>query len=215
MRRNHSIDNIPFAENLVFYAPLTEGDLTDHVSRTSMVDGNRGTYIWDSEKKMYLFSFTNSSSGTVGYWDVNLRMSTIETQSYTLFCKIICDDVSSGRPYVFGLGNFDMSNSYKPSVCAGHYYGRNSNQKIESISYIAAVRDGLQGKLYYYPCVNNQWDESSTGTHMSNPENWNNINLCGSRVCVCIRRDNFAPKFWIKDARVYNRALSAQDLAQL
>ena len=65
MRREHkNIEEVvPFRESLVFYAPLTQGDLSDHVSGVKPTTDSGCSYVWDDAKQMYLFeTSTNTSS---------------------------------------------------------------------------------------------------------------------------------------------------------
>lgn len=50
----------PFYENLVFWAPLTEGDLTDHISGASLVANQNASITWDSAEGAYKFDLPTS-----------------------------------------------------------------------------------------------------------------------------------------------------------
>lgn len=86
-RQQHGLNNtpspggVPFAEDLIFWAPLTEGDLTDHISGVTGEIQNGTTVTWDSSKGMYLIDTTRVSSTTWsgGLWfpnSINLTKDT-------------------------------------------------------------------------------------------------------------------------------------------
>ena len=74
MRREHVLDNIsniPFAEDLVFYAPLTEGDLTDHVNNLQGKVKTTASITWDSSVGMYLIDSPQKNYLNGGiYWEL-------------------------------------------------------------------------------------------------------------------------------------------------
>lgn len=54
----------------VFYAPLTNGDLTDHVSGASLLCDSRVSYSWDNNENCYKFTMaSNLQSGRGAYFN--------------------------------------------------------------------------------------------------------------------------------------------------
>ena len=96
MRREHKDNSggsqpIPFEEDLIFYAPLTQGDLTDHVSGTTGQLLTDTTMTWDANKGMYLFHTSNpgygdsisSSNGGLYFSNVTEHTKTNITVAFT------------------------------------------------------------------------------------------------------------------------------------
>lgn len=69
MRREHRIITGGEIIQPVFYAPLTQGDVTDHISGISIgtVSPNNGSYSWDSSLGAYHF-IKNSGRGGAAAW---------------------------------------------------------------------------------------------------------------------------------------------------
>lgn len=215
MKREHIISGTeplpPFSENLVFYAPLTNGDLTDHISGTNPTLTGNGIMTWDTNEQAYMFKMTTSSNSCIAYWNVDFtgRMNLNVSQEYTIFSKVKVVNYVSGYPYILGLGNWNNSSSYKPHINAetcGH---------PSTIMNCACIR--YSNNSMYFMQANRT--ETNSSSHMSNPANWNNINLCANRVCVYFRRWNEDTAnnayAYIKDCMVFNRALTPAEVAQL
>lgn len=68
MRREHHINRL-IPENCIFYAPLTQGDLTDHISGINASYGNHpnGSVEWDSNVGAY--HFYKNGAGQACCWD--------------------------------------------------------------------------------------------------------------------------------------------------
>lgn len=54
MRRGHYVESGGASANLIFYAPLTENDLTDHISGEGMLFTST-THTWNATHGMYEF----------------------------------------------------------------------------------------------------------------------------------------------------------------
>ena len=60
----------------VFYAPLTNGDLTDHVSGASLLCDSRVSYSWDNNENCYKFTMaSNLQSGCTFVADIKMVTS--------------------------------------------------------------------------------------------------------------------------------------------
>ena len=66
MRREQLTDsNTPTGDELIFDAPLTQGDLTDHISGSVATYGSNpnGSVVWDSTQNAYHFTKAKNSYG--------------------------------------------------------------------------------------------------------------------------------------------------------
>lgn len=76
---------IPFQENLVFYAPLNEGELFDYISGEVGVPGRDSYCVWDEQEQMMHLGFdTNLVNGDNRA--MGLRFSSTAFQSNMLTC---------------------------------------------------------------------------------------------------------------------------------
>ena len=126
MRREHLsstrvLPDIPFAEDCIFYAPLTQGDLTDHISSNTLTVLSPATCTWDSSKNMYYFNAYN-----MGGWNTKFRWSGLDL-------GIVSDpnNVSNLHYTVYWEGIFDKASSNYPSQ--GLYPSRFMQQVVVNI----------------------------------------------------------------------------------
>lgn len=63
----------PFTEDLVFWAPLSQGDLTDHISGETGVSSSNCSAVWDSTEGMYLLSAATTDAYGRGHNSDALR----------------------------------------------------------------------------------------------------------------------------------------------
>jgi len=209
-KREHiNLESLP--GGCIFYAPLTQNDLTEHVSGANLIMSN-GIMTWDGQQDSYAFKLNVSSNGVcVAYWNadfsdkINLNVS----QEYTIFAKCMADGSSLNFPFLVGLGNYNQNNSYKPHINV------NTSNCINMWKNTAFIRYS-NNSLYY---IDRNTYEYNNSSHMSNPANWNNSNLCAKRVCLLFRRfsedTSNTITSYIKDVMIFNRALTAAEVAEL
>lgn len=91
----------------VFYAPLTNGDLTDHISGQPLVVTN-GTVTWDSVENAYKFYGPNTLNTYIAHWqNLNLNLDTSNLAG-SWMCEVNGDN-SNIIPICFGGRNFAQS----------------------------------------------------------------------------------------------------------
>lgn len=202
---------IPFYENLVFWAPLTEGDLTDNVGGGSPTSDTGCTATWNAEKGMYLLNTTgtNSSLNAALIWS-NLNLNIANTsQQYT----------------ITGVFEFvsKQGNDYSCYIACNNYHNQNltcvrfTNQDVRDAGYTApntgihrltAIADNSGGLKKYY-----RYTDASL---VSNISNWSGFKSAPNSIALCqLLNNNTAMSIYAKDIRIYNRALSAAEVAQL
>lgn len=207
-----NIQDVPFAENLVFYAPLTEGDLTDHIS------GNTLNYTqglsWDSAMSMYKFGKVAQTYEM--YYDVNLVGI---VGDYTLVCEFKPEETHRyNYPSVLILGSYAQSDEWRPGIVSNSSdtSGERAMQRMRIWTYSIQTQTAKvymingQGECEYL-C-----DYGGPTNTICIPDNWNSSNKCRTRVSVCPKRDhNDTIAAWIKDIRIYNRFFTPEEIAQL
>lgn len=198
----------PYSENLVFWAPLTEGDLTDHIS--GLVPNVQGSATWDANKGMYLLDSTQNNQRKAalrytksGGFDINCQTG------WTLFG--IFEKVSSTWNYnaimactSIYLRNVGWSTNkecfiYVNELLTGVLSGIHKIC-IATTNGVGAVNVYVDGVLVYT-------GDGYSASQMSNPPT--QVDICASnsnsnRICE-----------YAKDVRVYNRKLTASEVAQL
>ena len=114
MRRNY--DHIIEDDSVVFYAPLTQGDLTDHISGNTFIttgSGNGGTATWDANQNAYYF-YKSGGIGQAGRWEgLSLGLDTNH-----VVATLICDT----------YGN--TNDTWYRGACIGAYSTTNQNTHL-------------------------------------------------------------------------------------
>lgn len=216
MRRENNekeLPNVPFAENLVFYAPLTQGDLTDHISGVSPVQQSDTSISWDSSKGMYLLE---SNPGRRDYY-VSPLYYDIDVPITDIGNITMCIDVI----------NVYMGNQYCPHICipswsdCGKSYTSAWTREILYNSTVGVLYryvvlanfnyDNNQGYIYFYK--NGQY------SHSRNCNEWTGSNkkplYNRNTVAITMANDTDSFKIYAKNARIYNRRMTASEIAQL
>lgn len=220
MKREHKdiVEVVPFRESLVFYAPLTEGDLTDHVSGQSLVYPS-GRVVFDSERGMYLFSKMPKTNEI--YFPVNLYAAGIQQCRYTIFvdCQAQTYGYYNYPPYVV-IGGYSDTTSWRPSVACIRDES-NTTRGLRKKRAFVATKSATMAPEYsaYYiddAGVHYVFGENNLSLgSVIDPQNWTPI--MKQRVSLNPKRDSNDTnyKVYLKDIRIYNRALSENELAQL
>lgn len=91
---------IPFEENLVFFTPLTENDLTDHINNVTPIASLGAT--WDSNKSAYMFRTNTGGQYCLRYYITNINNYqdgyTVSADVYVQSYNGTCDVVTFGYP---------------------------------------------------------------------------------------------------------------------
>lgn len=202
----------PFVENLVFWAPMTENDVTDHISGTSPASDTDCSATWDSAKGMYLLVTTGSSSSlnaALIWSNLNLNINAASSQQYTITgvfefvsmqgndysCYIACNNYRNQSHTTIRYTNGDVRDAGYSAPTTG----------IHRLTVIADNSSGL--KRYY------RYTDANCVTTLSN---WSGFRTAPDSIAACqLLNNNIAMSIYAKDIRIYNRALSASEVAQL
>lgn len=214
MRREHAIIGggaplPPFAENLVFWASLTEGDLTDHVS--SLVPNGQGTATWDAQKSMYLLDSTQNNQ-----WKAALR--------YTKNGGFPINSID-GHSIYLRIQLISNTTDYEVFAACTSIYIRNNGWSSlkECFGYINQVVSGVQvdGQTHSvcFTAKAGEWKcytdgllvytgQGYTAAQQENPPT--QLDVCATNT-----GSNRRIKLYARDVRLYNRILTASEVAQL
>jgi hypothetical protein len=190
----------PFAENLVFWAPLTNGDLTDHISGASLLCDSRVSYLWDTNENCYKFTMASDlQSGRGAYF--NGVTYPFGSDINSMRCTFVADiKMVSNNPIQMPLMRYNNSfwsigySSYDPMSMSFNTWYR-----------VCAIKDsdGTTGKIYANSVFGENFNAAASLSQMSQfmlfyYPGWSNRGT-----------------FYLKNCYVFNVALTLEEVAQL
>lgn len=210
-----NLPDVPFAENLVFYAPLTEGDLTDHISGNTLnYNASLNPVFWDNEKKMYRFS--KVAKPYEMYYNVNLDGI---VGDYTIVCEYLPERTHTyNYPTVLILGSYASSDVWRPGMYSlrNDLSGERALQRMRIWPYSIETQTANMYMINGEGNVEYLCQYGVPSDTICAPHNWDNSNMCRTRVSINPKRDNNDTyAVWIKDIRIYNRFFTQEEIAQL
>lgn len=217
-KREHYISQggIPFQESLVFWAPLTENDLTDHISGSTLSVYSPGGLSWDSNEGMYLFDgyAPASTYKTLFSWEgldldvtkpvtsTNMHHTIHSTIRFTN-TRTIYTRCFPTFAYIAGINNYSYVCMF---VAAVYNYTFSDNQVYKCTEVI----NGNTVSLYVNGIKTNTQGFNGSG-NMNRTQLGTTFNLYPLHQG---NRDQGGLSY-NKDIRVYNRPLSDSEVAQL
>ena len=200
----------PFADNLVFWAPLTEGDLTDHISGVEPTTDAGCSVTWDAEKQMYKFYANGSSSSykaSARYGSLDMGM--LDGDAVTLVIDV--EEISYS------------GNHYSPMLCTpdGIVESQGFNSaRVNNVYY----HSGIDLELHRYSVVFERKIGAGKfnviryqdGIHKHTTQWTAPLKLSDNIATICqLNNGNTLYSIYAKNARIYNRELTAEEVAQL
>lgn len=207
----------PFYENLVFWAPLTEGDLTDHISGVELKHTDESYVKWDSSMNAYQF-FKKRKPDYNG-WDTSILFDAVNfpkglkkeaTQGYTItaLCKRSYTQSYNYPPYVV-LGLYTTNDVWRPCIAFSNLEPSSTKEQWGRRTFLRNA-DG-NSKSYFNTQLITQGTDGNLASYIS--QNTDVLNYIGVNLDRDGKDKNQNP--WIADIRIYNRALTAEEVAQL
>lgn len=222
MRREHNKisggNNIPFAENLVFYAPLTQYNLTDLVSGnnaelcTDTSNNAQTSIVWDYNYNMYRL-FTKGDNYAYNYpfalrWNVPNLFDT--DKSYTIAVKMqVLQETSNGYFAYFACSDLKKTFNNRTETDYVYTYAHQArNTKPTTLSWVIC---SLSREADHTAC----WYLNSLLKATSSP--W-----CASKtikpdtIALCQKHYNTTScEMLAKDLIVYDRLLNQTEIELL
>jgi hypothetical protein len=198
---------VPFAEDLVFYAPLTEGDLTDHISGVTGVERTGGTLTYDSNAEMYhIYSEGDSSSSKGGlYFGDWQAFDASNGITMYIYAQEVPSEISGNSFSAIISIPLLTANTSTVYICNYRYTNKTYYQQfIQTASKLVVVWN-TDGSVSYY----------RDGTFVRTDTGWTGRSPFTCITIGQLHTRNTKYGLLFKDARVYNRALTAQEVAQL
>lgn len=219
-RRHYNIESDNFPKGLIFYAPMNQGDLTDHISGNDLQGYDSNKVQWDSSVGMY--KVIKQAQADEMNWNVNLLynattnpngLQLIADQNYTVYayCQRLTTTTNNYPPYAI-LGTYATSDTFNPGL---------QSMRVEAN---IGTRELLLGRVYRRINRNTEWitiyngavniynTEVNAGAR-HNPANWVQTNY--TKVAVNPKRGQYDPaniNIYISNIMIFNRALSDDEL---
>lgn len=199
----------PFYENLVFWAPLTEGDLTDHISGVSPTTDTGCSITWDNDKKMYFFvnnqvDFLNTSARYTG---LNMGMNDGSAVSLVIDVEEHYRQNNSINVIFCTPDEVVEIQGYNPARITNSYWHPNAEKILHRYVLTCAKKVGSSK-------FSMKWYEDGILKYTSN---WTAPLKLSDNIVTINQRTGNTGKFEIyaKNARIYNREFTAQEVAKL
>ena len=207
MRRQHNnvsstppgpTPGIPFAEDLIFYAPLTEGDLTDHISGVTGTN-NGGNITWNSTKQMY---FIQSAATGGASFPGGLKFVGTENINgpFTMYAQV--ETTYAGyNGSAYGCYVTVLNSSKYVYLATYEVNGLNNDLTVGKVAYSFDFNTNPNSKLYLNGTLTYSKNSGATNSAI-----FNEVHVGG------LGNNNYSLDFYVKDVRIYKRALSASEI---
>lgn len=218
MRKEHLntvSEDIPFVENLIFHTPLTEGDLTDHVSGVSPTPGTGGC-TWDSAYDAYRI-FTTAEYQHCLIYNIpdGIDFKSSENYNFSIYTKIFINSYNGTIDYAIlydGINWPTSNNSY--SIGETHRYNTSTDNPITKNAWHEICMARYEDNTFFYV------DKALSRTTQTSQYAAFNISDAVAKnkhknLAVGTSIYNYKFNIYIKDLRIYDRALSASEIVQL
>lgn len=200
----------PFSEDLVFWTPLTNGDLTDHISRISPSTDSGCTVSFDTNKNMYLLTTTGTSrsyKAALRYTSLNLGMS--DGDGVTLVI-VAAEKSYSGNHYSAMLSTPSVqveSQGKNPARISIVYFHSSLDTQLHRYALTCSPKIGTSNFTLKRYCDGvlkhtSQWSAIIPFTQ-------NVVTMCQ------LNSSNTAYAIYVSNARIYNREMTPSEVAQL
>ena len=205
---SHESDG-PADPTLIFFAPLSYGDLTDHISG-NMLNNYSSFVSWDSSQQMYHVNKPTTRENCP-YWNVDFTGVLQKTSSQTFTFIVDGISVKSSRfnyPEFFSLGHF-YNGDWVPSIAVDGW--RESDKT--AFKRRVTIFDGSDVLRYADGVLTERIPQGSTsGWRVSK---WQIQSF--QKVCLNPLRgnDEAGLDIYVKNLRIYNRALSIEEAMSL
>lgn len=212
--------SVKFQENMVFYAPLNKGDLTDWISGETGATSQDASVVWDDNVGMYLLSF---NSTLLGHDCTALRFTSPQLQANlsgiesrcTVF--MILKEVSvvggyrSCRYFSCDTMKDVWERSPRSNICIDPRWMGQSAIDFNLKTIALVVENGRQ-RCYVngHYVTDDQWADS-----LATPVSLGICDKNGHQTDTSSSYNVSQCSLYVKDVRVYNRTLSASEIAEL
>lgn len=209
---------------LVFYAPLTEGDLYDHISGQICEVQSGGTITWDSQLNAYHFTKSRGLNGCAWWRNLNLNID-IVNWGFTLVADYGAaqngTDESKYRSIDFGgrLGSGNARVVVQPNLHLS-IFGTATNtlhriavklQSSDAKGYLFA--EGYRNNEFVLPSsLNSVWTDNCNVFKRDTTVSDDTV-----KTLISVGRSDTsgtaqATNVWVRNLRVYKRELTIEEI---
>lgn len=235
MRRQHKqLDGTPlppFAENLVFWAPLTQGDLSDHISGEVGASSSNCSAVWDGTEGMYLLTAATTdtygrghNSDALRYNSAALRanLNGTQTTGMTVYMLLKEHTYVPGPSGQYGVSRYfscsDMYDVWETSprmnVLVDGARLSQSSINTSKLRKVAVVYNPTAKLLTVYEDGTVVLRGSWTDTPAS-PLSVGLLSKNGHATSTSSGYNTKSFSAYVQDVRIYNIQLTAEEIAQL
>lgn len=193
---------IPFIDDCVFYAPLTNGYLAERISGIEPTSDTECSITWDTSNSMYKFSAVTTWNAAARY--TGMKMGLTKGQACTLLIDVI-EIAFSGNRYAVMIGMPKWRESMTLSYNIRHYAYNTGYSALTTLARYTVTHDG-SGHIKWYK--NGVLSATSTWA-ADRPLEEDHVDIC------MLPGNNYSYSMYAKNAVVYNRCLSATELATI
>lgn len=221
----------PFTEDLVFWAPLSQGDLTDHISGETGVSSSNCSAVWDSTEGMYLLSAATTdaygrghNSDALRYNSAALRtnLNGTQTTGMTVYMLLKEHTYVPGQNGQYGVSRYfscsDMWDVWETSprmnVLVDGARLRQSQINTTKLWKVAVVYNPSARLITFYDNGSPMYASAWTDT----PAAPLSVGLCsknGHSSSTWSGYNTISFSAYVADVRIYNRQLTDSEIAQL
>lgn len=215
-RREYNVKSDVFPSGLVFYAPMSQGDLTDHISGNSLVIANPNKVTWDSDNGMYRVQ--KDTKANEMYWsvDLTLNMEATAEQNYTMYCwaQRLNTNQFQNYPMFFIIGSYRQSDTFNPSCFSMKFEDTVARELVQAH---ITRKNGTVGNFitYHDDTLDNYYNENLASTTRHYCNNWVNDNWAKVAVNPQRHANDTNIAILVSNIMIFNRALSDSELIYL
>lgn len=204
---------------LIFYAPMSNGDLTDHISGNSLTMVNQSKVTWDSNVGMYRVQ--KETKANEMYWSVNLRYDATtnpygcqatSAQNYTMYCwgKRLSTSYYN-YPMFFIIGSYRSNTTFNPSCMSMRQENSTAREMIQA--HITRKSDTVGNFMTYHnDTLDKFYDENLASNTRHYCNNWVTDNW--ERVGLNPYRDgnDSSIQIYVSNIMIFSRALTDDEI---
>lgn len=221
----------PFPENLVFWAPLIQGDLSDHISGEVGVSSSGCSATWDNNEGMYLLTASTTDTYGRGHNSDGLRynsaalranLNVTQTTGMTVYMLLKEHTYVPGSNGQYGVSRYfscsDMYDVWETSprmnVLVDGARLNQSSINTSKLRKIAVVYNPTAKLLTVYEdgtvVLGGSWTDTPAA-----PLSVGLLSKNGHATSTSSGYNTKSFSAYVQDVRIYNRQLTASEIAQL
>lgn len=204
MKRETNVKGLPFADNLVFYAPLSKGNLSDRISGVQPTTEDGCTVNWDEQLKAYRLEATYTDRQSALLYG-GLNLGKIQDGVTIHLTASIVEDNGNKYSAFCTIPDFKtVGTDTACYICSARYAEITSEPATYTLT-MGMIQDGQIHGVFY---KNAEFEKEVVWSACYSSE-IHTLSVCEiNHNCTNL-------KMYAKDVRVYNRILTPNEIKQL